>query len=97
MGKRIKEWKLVRSDIETLEKQRERLAREREQCRRLQEVADGVVYKESLASRSGMSFVLMPDPHHTDEDIEKAASYLYSNRDVVDLCFVRIEQPAAPL
>ena len=97
MGKRIKEWKLGRSDIETLEQQRERLTREREQGRRHHEIADGVVYKESLVSSSGMSFVLMPDPHHTDEDLKKAASYLYSNRDVVDLCFVRIEQPAAPL
>lgn len=88
---RIKAWKLGESDIETLDQQRERLTLERERCRKFRDVAEGVVFKESLVGSSGMSFMLMPEPHHTDEDIERAANYLRGHRDVVDLYYVRIE------
>lgn len=82
---RIKEWKP--SDPEEYA----RLANERERCRKFGDVAEGVVFKESLAGRGGMSFMLMPEADHTKEDIQRAASYLVANRDVVSLYFVRID------
>lgn len=81
----IKEWKP--SDPE----EHARLANERERYRKFGDVAEGVVFKESLAGRDGMSFMLMPEGNHTAEDIQRAASYLLTNRDVVDLYFVRID------
>lgn len=84
---KIKEWKP--SDPA----ERAGLAQEREKCRRHLEMAEGVVFKETLASSRGMSFMLMPDSHHTDEDIEQAGDYLRTHRDVEDLYFVRIEPP----
>lgn len=82
---RIKEWKP--SDPEEYA----RLANERERYRNFGDVAEGVVFKESLAGRYGMSFMLMPDSNHTKEDIQRAGSYLRANRDVVSLHFVRID------
>lgn len=45
--------------------------------------AEGVVYHEELAGPNGMSFLLLPGPGHTREDVERAARKLYRDRDVV--------------
>lgn len=89
--RKIKERKLGESDLETLDQQVERLTQARDRAKRDQDVAAGIAYMESLAGSTGMNFVLLPDPHHTQQDIERAASYLFANRDVVSINFVRIE------
>jgi len=43
---------------------------------------NGVVYDYDLCS-AGAMFGLFREPHHTDEDIEKAAAELRRDRDVV--------------
>lgn len=93
---KIKEWTLGQSDLETLDQQKERLTKERDRCRQSGDVAEGIVFKESLAGASGMSFMLMPEPQHSSEDIQRAADYLCQQRDVVDVYFVRIEPEATP-
>lgn len=92
---KVREWKLGESDIETLDDQRQRLSMERERSRQSHDVAEGIAFKATLAGMSGMSFMLMPEPHHTMRDIEHAADYLRGHRDVVELYYVRIE-PEAP-
>jgi len=95
MTNRVKEWTLGHSDIESLDEQRERLLKERREALREGSVVEGIAYKATLAGRSGMSFMLMPEPHHTNKDVSCAADRLRASRDVVDLYQVRIEAAAA--
>lgn len=44
-----------------------------------------VAYQEWLSSPEGMSFILLREPHHTDDDIAYAKSFLRDNRDVLTI------------
>jgi dihydroxyacetone kinase len=46
---------------------------------------NGVAFDWWLASINGAGFMLYREPHHTDQDIDDAKSYLRSSRDVVSL------------
>lgn len=89
---KLHQHKLAGSSSQSLAELREEYSRLRERSRQFGDLARGVPYSETLAGRNGMSFVLLPDPHHTASDVAAAACYLRLNRDVVSLCFVRIEQ-----
>jgi hypothetical protein len=93
---RVKMLTLGTSDLETPDEQIARLREKREKARAFFELAEGVVVDEELAGINGMAFTLFPDAHHTGADIERAASYLRRNRDVVSLYYVRLE-PFAPV
>lgn len=57
---------------------------EMERCRKFGDVTpNGVVFDWWLAGPGGAGFALIREPHHTDDDIEKAKSHLRRERDVV--------------
>ncbi|WP_429482163.1 hypothetical protein [Paraburkholderia youngii] len=87
----IKEVKLGAWGSESFAEQLAELKQRREKARGFFDLAEGVVADEELAGRGGMSFMLMPDAHHDAEAIERAASYLRSQRDAVEITFVRLE------
>lgn len=51
----------------------------------------GVAFDWWLASAAGAGFLLLREPHHTDEQIEAAKSYLKRERDVVGA--IKVAQP----
>ena len=77
--------------IPELSQQIARLRARREAARGFFDLMAGIVVDEELAGAGGMSFTLMPDAHHTGKDLERAAAELRRNRDVVSLCYVRLE------
>ncbi len=54
---------------------------------------NGVVFDWWLASRNGAGFCLLREPHHTDDDIEKAKRHIETDRDVVGKIGVAEAQP----
>lgn len=54
----------------------------------------GVVYDEELAGPGGMSFVLLREPHTTDDMLKAAARQLRLDRDVVGSIKVAAALPA---
>ena len=95
----VREVKLGTWGTEPLAEQIAELKQRREKARGFFDLAEGVVADEELAGRTGMSFMLMPDAHHDAGAIERAAAYLRSQRDAVEISFVRLEPycPADPV
>lgn len=60
----------------------------RERCRAWGHIAEGVVYHEELAGPNGMSFLLLPDSHHTLDDLRRAENTLRRDRDVVRMQYL---------
>ena len=50
---------------------------------------NGIAYEWELAGSEGASFLLLREPHHTDEDIKQAKRYLCAHRDVVSISIER--------
>lgn len=66
-----------------------------ERNRRWEQVTrSGVVYDEELAGPGGMSFVLLREPHTTDDMLKAAARQLRLDRDVVGSIKVAAVLPA---
>jgi hypothetical protein len=56
----------------------------------MQETPNGVVYDWGLAGPGGAWFNLFREPHHTQEDIDKAKRHLRNERDVVSIKVRRV-------
>ena len=50
---------------------------------------NGVVFDWGLAGSEGAVFVLLREPHHTNEDIAKAKALIRRDRDIV---WIRVER-----
>lgn len=72
-----------KSDLETVDEQRVRLALLRERCKAFGMISEGVPFHEELAGRAGMNFLLLPESHHTSQDVQRAAEALKRSRDAV--------------
>ena len=46
---------------------------------------NGVVFDWWLVNSNGAGFCLIREPHHTDEDIERAKHHIRNDRDVVTM------------
>jgi hypothetical protein len=59
------------------------------QARRWGQEVAGIAYNEWLAGPDGMSFELLPEDHHTAEDVKRAKAQLRRDRDVVSIRVTR--------
>jgi hypothetical protein len=50
---------------------------------------NGVAFEWWLANCDGAGFLILREPHHTDEDIDRAKSLIKADRDVVGA--IRVE------
>lgn len=89
---KLQQWKLGTSDIQSLEEQEVDFRRKRERAKNEMDLAAGVPFIESLAGVEGMTFTLLPEAHHTADDIQRASRYLHANRDVVNLYYVLLDE-----
>jgi hypothetical protein len=55
------------------------------------EEAGGIFFNEELAGPDGMSFMLLPEPKHSADDLANAKQWLKYTRDVVKIYVRRIE------
>lgn len=74
-------------ELKAIDAIRERM----EKCRKFgDETNNGVAYDWWLAGPGGAGYLLFREPHHTDEDIEKAKSQIRRDHDVAD--GIRVER-----
>lgn len=52
---------------------------------------NGVIFDYELVSINGAHFILIREPHHTDDDIRIAEEHVRSEHDVVQLSVARLE------
>jgi hypothetical protein len=83
--------KSLSRDAKRAEQDRMAWREKRTQAVRWKQLAEGVAYDEEVAGAKGMSFVLLPESLHSDDDIQRAADYLRDQRDVVSLQYLRLE------